>query len=120
MWVGTHGSGLNRLDPATGRSDHFQRDPRDPDSLANDQVRAIFRDRGGRLWVGTTGGLDSSDPDRRRFVHYQHDDSPTTLGDNAIMTIGQDRNWPPGSARVSAASTTGTLSAGNSGTSRRI
>jgi diguanylate cyclase (GGDEF)-like protein len=92
VWVGTHGSGLNRLDPATGRSEHFQRDPRDPDSLANDQVRAIFRDRGGRLWVGTTGGLDLFDAERRRFVHYQHDDSPTTLGDNAIMTIGQDRS----------------------------
>ncbi|MGE0453236.1 MAG: two-component regulator propeller domain-containing protein [Vicinamibacteria bacterium] len=51
LWVGTNGGGLTRL--AHGRFQTWTSD----EGLAGDVVRAIYRDRRGRLWVGTNSGL---------------------------------------------------------------
>jgi ligand-binding sensor domain-containing protein len=51
MWIGTDGDGLFRF--SDGKMTAFQV----KDGLAGNQIRAIFSDRQGALWVGTTGGL---------------------------------------------------------------
>ena len=66
---------------------------REPTSLAHDQVRAILQDADGRLWVGTTGGLDLFD--RRShgtFAHYRQDaKNPSSLADDHVLSLAQDR-----------------------------
>ena len=57
VWIGTM-DGLDRLDTRTGRIDTFLNDPRDPQSLSGNRIRAIARDRDGNLWIGTHTGLD--------------------------------------------------------------
>lgn len=52
-WVGTR-SGLLRWDADRGRFVRYRHDPRDPFSLADDQVDSLFQDRSGTLWVGTS------------------------------------------------------------------
>ncbi|MDX9759713.1 MAG: two-component regulator propeller domain-containing protein [Bacteroidota bacterium] len=52
IWIGTN-SGVNRLDPATGRFTPFLSDSL---SLLQHQVRALHHD-GRTLWVGSVGGL---------------------------------------------------------------
>jgi diguanylate cyclase (GGDEF)-like protein len=47
LWIATN-EGLDRLDPRTGRIDHF---------LAADRVRALLVDRSGQVWVGGRDGL---------------------------------------------------------------
>jgi ligand-binding sensor domain-containing protein len=51
MWIGTDGDGVFRF--SDGKFTAF----RVRDGLANNQIRAIFSDRQGVLWVGTTDGL---------------------------------------------------------------
>jgi len=71
LWIGTGDSGVDRLDPATGRFEHWRHDPRRTDSLASDVVYALAPAPDGGLWVGTSAGLDRISPDGRvRHVAY--------------------------------------------------
>jgi PAS domain S-box-containing protein len=55
------------------------------DGLASDSVESVYRDREGRLWVGTRGGL--SRQDGRRFVSFTDRDG---LPENRTRVILQD------------------------------
>ena len=50
------GSGVDRLDPGSGRIVHYRHDADDPASLGVDQVTSLVHDRDGGLWVGTIAG----------------------------------------------------------------
>ena len=52
---------------------HYRHDPGNPQSLSHDDVRCVYQDSGGVLWVGTGGGLDRLDPATGSFIHYKHD-----------------------------------------------
>jgi len=69
LWVGAGAKGLDRVDPGTRHVTHFQNQPRDPASLANNTVSALYLDREHRLWVGTNAGLDRYEG-KRGFRHY--------------------------------------------------
>jgi signal transduction histidine kinase/ligand-binding sensor domain-containing protein len=52
LWIGTETHGLIYVyDGKTSRFTH-------KDGLSSDQVKALFQDREGTIWVGTVGGLD--------------------------------------------------------------
>lgn len=53
IWVGTHGGGLSRLDPATLKLRHYRYDATSPLSLGSNRIRALYEDAAGRLWIGT-------------------------------------------------------------------
>ncbi len=61
-WIATNGGGVVRFDPAQpdqlqdGRSLRFTA-YRVGDDAATDRVNVLYRDRTGRIWVGTDGGL---------------------------------------------------------------
>jgi len=59
VYVGT-GSGVDQLDPVSGRVKHFTT----ADGLASGPLRAAFRDRSGALWFGTAKGLSRFVPGR--------------------------------------------------------
>jgi ligand-binding sensor domain-containing protein/signal transduction histidine kinase len=52
MYLGT-GSGVDRLDPATGSIRHYTTS----EGLASGAVRAAYRDRSGALWFATNSGI---------------------------------------------------------------
>ncbi len=57
IYAGT-GKGVDRLDPATGRTKHFSF----ADGLARGTFRSAFRDGSGNLWFATTQGLSRLTP----------------------------------------------------------
>ncbi|NLJ08983.1 MAG: diguanylate cyclase [Treponema sp.] len=69
LWIGTYG-GLNRLELSTNRITSYQYDSSKPDSLRDNLVVSIARDKTGRLWVGTAQGLDRFDEKTGTFIHY--------------------------------------------------
>ena len=75
LWVGTFGQGLAHVDPATGETSYYRRDPSDPASLHNDIVFALQPDEQGKLWVGTLDGLSLFDPDEETFSRYPSGDT---------------------------------------------
>lgn len=55
IWVGTR-RGLDRFHRKVGQRFTYRSKPGDPGGLPTDFIRAVARDRTGRLWVGTDGG----------------------------------------------------------------
>ncbi|CAM2011104.1 ligand-binding sensor domain-containing protein [Acanthopleuribacter pedis] len=91
MWFGSD-KGLNRMDPKTHLMTHYRHDPTDPDSLADDTVRALHTDKKGRLWIGTVeGGLHRYDPASDNFIRYPYDeDAPHALPSRTILSMAED------------------------------
>jgi serine phosphatase RsbU (regulator of sigma subunit)/ligand-binding sensor domain-containing protein len=100
LWVGTFGGGLELFDRRTQQFFHYIHDPDNPNSLSNDQVRAIYVDKSGTIWVGTSDGLnklvlDKSDghvQPAAQFTRFKNDpNDPTSLSHNLICSIYEDR-----------------------------
>lgn len=69
LWLATWGAGLVSFDPARGTTVFHRHDDRDGATLSSDNVRTLFIDSGGTLWVGTDCGLDALVPKTRHFLH---------------------------------------------------
>ena len=90
MWFGTD-DGLYRYDGYNLKP--YRHESGNPNSLSDDSVVVVYRDRTGVLWVGTGfGGLDRLDPASNTFTHYRHDPAKRgSLSGNLVFCIYQDR-----------------------------
>lgn len=79
LWIGTYGGGLYRH-----RDGVFARTSMS-DGLPSDHVRAVYSDRKGALWVGTTGGLARFE-DGRLTTFTTRDGLPS----DRVMSIAED------------------------------
>jgi signal transduction histidine kinase/ligand-binding sensor domain-containing protein/DNA-binding response OmpR family regulator len=78
LWGGTD-RGLYHHEIATGRSRQYRHDPTTPGGLPEAEVKEVFRDRNGTLWVLTDNHLAKlTDPAAGRFVSYAYNERPTT------------------------------------------
>src|SRR5258708_21921495 len=59
LWLST-ASGLYRADQS-GNIRLYSHDPKDPDSLANNDIRSTAEDKTGRFWVADSNGLEEMD-----------------------------------------------------------
>ncbi len=86
IWIGTGSpfvndkgvvpdeGGLNRFDKKTGKFIRYLHDPKNPYSLVDNRVRAIFEDSHGNFWVCTAGdGLHLLDRTTGVFTKYSYD-----------------------------------------------
>lgn len=92
IWIGTGSVYSNKAgDPTIGGLNHFNRNtgkftrylhqPGNPNSLANNKVRAIYEDSRGKFWVGTAGdGLHIMNRQKGTFQRLPYDpDHPEKL-----------------------------------------
>lgn len=95
MWMATS-KGLVKYDGKNFIT--YTHDPAEEFSLSNNNVRKLFLDTDGELWVGTKGGgLNYFDRANNQFVRYLHDKSDSTsLSHNEVLSImrdSKDRLW---------------------------
>ena len=94
LWVASS-QGLYHFDLQTEQFAYrFQHDETNPDSLNDNSVSSIYRDRAGLLWVGTeTGGLNILDRRQGQFGSYRHrPGNPGSLSPGLVTAMHQDRN----------------------------
>jgi len=100
--------GLNRYHPESETFTRFLHDPSNPNSLADNRVRALFEDSKGNFWVGTMGneGLQLLDRQSGKFTRLPSDPAhPTKLSTpflrsmplakqnfRQVLSILEDRN----------------------------
>lgn len=60
IWLSTD-TGLYRIDAATGKTVHYEHNPKDATTLSSNIVRSTLEAEDGTLWVATTAGLDTLD-----------------------------------------------------------
>ena len=66
--------GLNKMDIKSGKFVRYLHDPKNPHSLINNKVRAIFEDSHGNFWIGTADdGLHIMDRKTGSFQRYTYD-----------------------------------------------
>ncbi|MFT4927218.1 MAG: signal transduction histidine kinase/ligand-binding sensor domain-containing protein [Phenylobacterium sp.] len=90
LWFATH-DGLNRYDGYQFK--HFRHDPEDITSLSDSDIRVIYEDTKGTLWIGTkSGGLNKFDRKRQRFTRFVSDhNDPNSLSHNQVTAIVEDK-----------------------------
>jgi len=73
LWLGTHSSGLQRFDPATGQfTTDYQHDVDRRGTLSDNRVNSIYFDRAGTMWIGTQNGLDKFAAKTGKFTVFTH------------------------------------------------
>jgi ligand-binding sensor domain-containing protein len=70
LWLGTGGAGISHFNPSTGAFKNFRHDPQNPNSLSDDSINFIHKDRSGYLWIGTASGFNRFDPKSGTFKTY--------------------------------------------------
>ena len=91
IWVGSF-NGLNKFDPNTEKFIRYKNDRGDPHSISGNNLRRIYMDRMGTVWIGTTGrGLNRYNPVSDNFTRY----NPSTdhaVWSNTIKGIYEDQS----------------------------
>ncbi|GAA0892793.1 two-component regulator propeller domain-containing protein [Fulvivirga kasyanovii] len=86
IWIGTENGGLSRLDTRTNTIRTFINDKYDPSSVVDNSIHALYRDRQGRIWVGTySRGLCVYDK-----LKYKFSELDVPLKNNVVNAIRQD------------------------------
>ncbi len=87
IWAGTE-SGLNVIDPVSGKVKKYLHDKNDPQSLRVDNVRSLLIDHNGIIWAGTNGGgLNRFNANDESFTAFTMKNG---LPNDAIYAIQED------------------------------
>jgi len=88
LWIAA--GGLHKIDRNNGVVDLYHHDPGDSTSLHSDDIRCLFFDSRGTLWVGTVDGLDRFNPGTGKFRHYPIMPKGEAGNDLSIYSIIED------------------------------
>ncbi len=69
LWLAT-ARGLYRFDPVNGHSTRYAHDPKDPTSIAGNDVKFTGEDRTGQFWVADSGGLEAFDRETGKVTRH--------------------------------------------------
>lgn len=73
LYIGTEGGGLNILDTTTYKFTNYKNNPLNPNSISDDFVKCVYKDRNNRVWIGTIGGgVNIVDPHKQDFIVYPY------------------------------------------------
>ncbi len=88
MWFATD-DGLAKYDGSSFTV--YRNKNNDPNSLPANEIPAIYEDRNGAIWVGTSGGsLSMYDRKLDKFLNFPAGPGPNSLGSNVIKAITSD------------------------------
>jgi len=71
LWAGLVEAGLAELNPSMLQSNRYLNDPKNPDSLSQNNVISLAQPKGWpeKIWVGTSQGLNLFDKEKKTFEH---------------------------------------------------
>ena len=96
VWIGTLGNGLDKLtydeDQRLVKTQTLYHDPARQNSLLDNSIIKIIKDRKGYLWIATNGyGLNRLDPATGQFDAFLHEpDNPASLSHNRVWNLCED------------------------------
>ena len=92
IWIGTLGSGASVYDPTANEFTQHNHDSNNPQSIGEQNIKAIFVDPNDQVWLGTdNSGLNRWDERTNTFEHYKHSTKDSTsISSNEIRAIAAD------------------------------
>ncbi|MBN1397345.1 MAG: histidine kinase [Bacteroidetes bacterium] len=70
IWIGTRGGGLAFFNRTKEEFFSYYHNPDAPNTMGNDDIRCITKDRKGFIWAGTSNGISRFDPVKKKFRQY--------------------------------------------------
>ncbi|MDX1700091.1 MAG: sigma 54-interacting transcriptional regulator, partial [Melioribacteraceae bacterium] len=94
MWIGTYGSGIDKITRGAGEFILYKYVANEQNSLSHPIVWSIYEDDDEVLWIGTHGGgLNKFDRKNNRYTHYRNDpNNQNSLSNNIVRVVFQDRD----------------------------
>ena len=80
LWIATY-NGLNVLDTSTETFDYVFASANQPNSLSNNVLKSLFKDRSGVLWIGTEKGVNNLNLKAKPFQNIRLSDKGNTNND---------------------------------------
>lgn len=92
IFIGVNGGGFYQYDPVNDHFNHYNYDPKDPNSISDIDVWGIMRDRNDNLWISTDGGgVNQYHPFYDRFQLFNHNPyDQKTIGVNDTYGFYED------------------------------
>ncbi|HEY8402624.1 MAG TPA: two-component regulator propeller domain-containing protein [Cytophagaceae bacterium] len=86
IYITTYGGGLCVYNPKKDIFKTYKHDPHDPNSLFNNQTKALCN-YNGKIWISGFGtGIDVFDKKTQNFTHYKYkEDEPTSLASDWVQ-----------------------------------
>ena len=95
LWISYMGIGVSKVNISLKDFRHYKQIPGDPNSLAGNVVRSIYKDNNQNLWIGMySDGLNRIMPqEQNKLIHYKHDPlNSSTINSNYITSIYVDKS----------------------------
>lgn len=90
VWIGTEAGGLNKMNKKRLMVRNYVHSKKNPESLSENPVNAIYEDEMGQVWVGNVeGGISCLNPKTGTFVHYTTH-TPCCLSHNSVSCFTSD------------------------------
>lgn len=89
LWIATK-QGLRRLNRETLKPVPLSTSDKNSFGIENAWVKTVYCDRVGNIWIGTQGrGIFRYDASTGSFANFVHDDRPTSVAHNDILTFAE-------------------------------
>jgi len=93
MWIGTLGGGLTLFDRVNDKFTFYTNIPNNSNSISNNLVRAVIKDKFGYLWIATDNGLNRFDLSEKKIKRYLPDPSnKNSINHYMLKTIYEDKS----------------------------
>lgn len=90
IYIGTRANGLNIFDTKRQTFSYFTHDPRDPTSIATNDITDMIKGSDGHIWLSTYHrGIQRFDISTQTFTHFGTETVPD-LPSNSIWSVAQD------------------------------
>lgn len=98
LWVGSETSGVIRIERDSGGTrwldiKHYNYDPGNIHSIADNRIYALEEDEAGNIWVGTSNGLSKIQPTTGDIKNYTVTDGLADQYVSKILSDRQGRIW---------------------------
>lgn len=92
LYVGHVRSGLSVINLRNHTAVNYRYMPGKPNSISGNDIRCIYRDRAGRIWIGTDHGLDLFNSEDGKFYHMT-DNGKLNLRVFDIKELSDGKLW---------------------------
>ena len=98
IWISTYGGGINKLIRRVNNTLYCQRFNTGNSGLSSDEVRYLYEDHKGNIWIGTTFGLNLLPPEEKNktspvFTSFLFNpQNPKSISNNDVIHIFEDSN----------------------------
>ena len=93
LWLGTWDGGLTKINQTTNKYTQYFNDPKNPNSILDNMIRAIAVDKEDIFWLGTNSGLSMFNWKTEKFTNFIHDpDNPGSISDDNVFSVFVDNS----------------------------